>query len=275
MSDSNLISRGVILSCVLVVVGLIAVWVSFEGVSDGPLRNVIQNVAAVLITSGLLSWWSAYLAREQNNAVWRAALQRRDSLVDAGIVSVTKWKLDIPREAKSIDMLLIRGHTFFSNQATSLREVLANSRSRVRICITRPASVWVAPLASKFDETPQVTHGKIVDTLKLVAKEAKLAKEQGKKSRVELRVHDLMPAYTYYRFDDKVYATWYTMKAGRMDVPCIQLEDGYLASFFKEDFEHCWESAAANTVWDSDIDLKQNEQALAKFSTEAPSGSSG
>lgn len=244
----------------LVVALALLVWAIQE---DSPLlKTLLQNLAAIVLTSGLFSWWGAFLAKVEVVRALASGLKLSEEVKNAGLRGIGEWPIDIPTKADEVDMVLIRGHAWFTMQIPSLRTLLRDNAVNVRVCLVHPHSPIIPALSAKFGETEEEVRSKILDSILSLVEVAENARCEGLRGHLVIRCHKLVPTHSYYRFDEQAYVVWYRMRGGRTNIPLLSLGPGLLQNLFQEDFENLWVHKDTEQAYDSSARDSVNQQAL-------------
>ena len=91
-------------------------------------------------------------------------------------------------------------------------------------------SVAMGVLAERYDYTPEIIKGKILESARTVAK---LSRDGVGDIRVYYRRG--APTFTCYRFDETVVVTLYQHKVARGQIPTFVLGSGTFKDFFASD----------------------------------------
>jgi hypothetical protein len=253
-------TQALIVTLISLVMGLASLWAATR--LEDPYKAILQNVGGIALTSGFFSWWGAAYAKIEVTRYLHSSLGLSREIQDSGIISVGKWPISIPVNARKVDMIAIRGHAWFTMQSTALASILKNDNCEVRICFVHPKSPVIPVLASKFGESEDEVSSKVIDSILSVVGLAELAKKDKASGRLTVRGHCLLPAHTYYRFDEKCWIVWYGLRRGRLDVPLLQLGNGSLKIFFQDDFERFWSERDTYQIYDSTADDSDNLKSL-------------
>jgi hypothetical protein len=226
------------------------------------IKTLLQNLAAITLTSGLFSWWGAFLARVEVVRALASGLRLSEEVRNAGLRGIGKWPIEIPTKAYKVDMVLIRGHAWFKMQIPSLHTLLRDNAVNVRVCLVHPHSPIIPALSAKFGETQEEVRSKILDSILSLVEVAETVRREGLKGHLVIRCHKLVPTHTYYRFDEQSYVVWYRMRGGITNLPLLSLGPGSLQGFFQDDFENLWSHGDTENAYDSSACDSVNRQAL-------------
>lgn len=231
-------------------------------------QSILNSIGAIFITSGLTSWWGVYLTRVEANRALEGNLALFGNIIKMGIKSAKFWGVDIPANAKEVDILVVRAQGWISQRVDhQFPNLVKLPDATLRICLVHPNSNAIPLLASKFNESPAKTVSKIVESIVAVIETTeKLRKKQDTCTiaHVIIHGHKLYPTHSYYRFDDLAHAVYYTMRKDKLPVPSLQLEKGEFGEFFTADFKDIWDNQS-ELIYDSRRTEAENCSSLDKF----------
>lgn len=260
---NDYVLKFLLIMSVLLIVGLYLLYLSTKKTGNSQL--MLSTLGIVFITSGLFTSIAAYLSKLDISFKLIDEFRNWETIRETGIISQEFWPIHIPRKAKKIDMLLIRGSGWFNSERLALTSVVKNRKCNIRIVLLHPNSEIITALAIKFDKKPKDIKDKIKKTIKIIVgiiEEAKIDNEINFRGRVVIKGHQLIQNHTYYRFDDVDYVVWYALRRGYHDVPLLKLRKGTLMKFFRKDFNGMYKDNDTLTIYDSNKGEGDNKNSL-------------
>jgi hypothetical protein len=243
----------VLFALLLVGAGLGLMWFS-----DTPLlqphktlQDLINQVGGVLITTGAIAvLWDLFARRELMNEILEKT-GVSDEVRDAGVQHLKaaskdiSWK-ELIEGAKSIDVFLAYGRSWFSNYSNSLQKFAESKSTSLNVYLPDPDdSSTMAILASRFGYSVVQLQDLIAETVKNFSD---LKKGDG--STVAIFYRKGYPTYTAQRFDRRwLVVSFYPNSVGRADIPTLLLGQGnYLDDFFQKDLDDTATASKALTT---------------------------
>lgn len=199
-------------------------------------RTVLEELGGILITTGGLALlWDLRGKRD----IIREVLAKVEVGSDVEVTGLQRASMDwrvVPwtelfGTAKSIDVFISYGSTWLSTHSAELATFASRRGNSMRYILPDPTDpVTMTVLAERYDYTPEIIRGKVVESARTVAK---LSRDGLADIRVYYRRG--APTFTCYRFDDTVVVTLYQHKVGRGQIPTLVLGRGTFNDFFSSD----------------------------------------
>ena len=143
-----------IVLCLLLMVSLLY---AAERVPDAHpvFRRIIQSLAAIILTSGIISIASNLLVHKELADFWLDAVGIRESLQLAGLVQIGLDFQDFDfrkhlQATNEIDILVIYASTWLKQHINDLKEFLSKPRNHMRVCVLNESSSCVPSFAESF-----------------------------------------------------------------------------------------------------------------------------
>jgi len=210
------------------------------------LRSVIQSVAALLLTSGIVSLILNLLVRKQLATFWLSAIGVKESVDESGLndICLDFYAYDfgiLIREAKKIDAYVIHADKWIGNRINDFREFLSYESHELRICFLSEDSLCAPVLSKEFNYKEGQLSSKIDNSIKAIKS---LIEEIEKTERhtawVRVWKQCRTPKYTYYRFDDRFVFVPYNLASARSVIPVFVFDkkSGGVSDFLEKEFDH-------------------------------------
>ena len=210
------------------------------------LRKVIQSLAALLLTSGIVSIFLNLLVRKQLVRFWLDAIGVKESIELAGLHEIC---LDfyayefgtLIRESKRIDTYVIHADKWIGNRINDFREFLSRKDHEFRICFLDEDSPCVPVLSKEFNYEEGQMASKVQTSISAIRSLIDENTKSGQSSAwVRIWKQTRTPKYTYYRFDDKFVFVPYNLASARSVIPILVFDDkaGGISDFLRKEFEH-------------------------------------
>lgn len=118
-------------------------------------KSATQSLAALLLTSGIVSLIANALVRRELSSFWLKAIGIRDSISEAGLFDVG---LDFQsydfhsliREAAKIDLCFIHAEKWVGSRLIDFKEFLSHRDRELRVCLLDENSACTGALSSDF-----------------------------------------------------------------------------------------------------------------------------
>lgn len=239
--ESN--ARALILALVFVILAIALFWVTsvdewFSALK--PLQVTLNQIAGLIIATGLLSVGWDLVGRRRFAAEVLEKAQLSADVVDAGIMRVTDQYLEdvewseLFEGVTAVDVVVAYGRTWRNTHEKRLKAVAARPGTRLRVFLPDPDhDLTMDVLADRFNMA--------ADDLKTTVREAirefsKLRTEGGGDVEVHVRAGDAV--FSCYRFDSRaVFTTYSHSKERRTSVPTFVLSTGKLYKFVRDELE--------------------------------------
>ena len=249
---------------VSLVVGCLFVVVSFlyaaEQIPDTypVLKRVLQSLAAIVLTSGIISVVANVLVRRELARFWLDAIGIKESVERAGLQEIDTdfYAYDFRghiRGARAIDICVIHDEKWFGNRLNDFREFLSKADSELRVCLLDENSTCAPALTENFSYEEGELARKINNSIFALKSCIEEAQKEGKETgHLLIYKQNLPPKHTYYRFDDVLIIVPYNLSRGRTKLPVIAFRrrQGGVSEFLEQDFERLLEQHA-KPVYDS------------------------
>ncbi len=220
--------------------GIVLLWLSNIAWFDShtALEATANQLGGLLITIGGLGiLWDLRGKREIMDEMLEKARIASD-VSAAGLDRVTMNWLDVPwdelfRDAKQVSVFISYGSSWRKVHWTKLQEFARGAKNSLRLYLPDPNDEpTMQVLAQRYDYTLEKIRANILETAEEIAK---LGISCPADIRIYYRPGD--PAYTCYRFDEKVLVTLYSHKRERGQVPTVLVKRGTFRDFFMQDLD--------------------------------------
>lgn len=222
------------------------------------LKNVVKSLAALILTSGIISVAMSILVRKELTTFWLEAIGIRDAVARAGLydIGLDFHSYDfhsLVREASKIDVLVIHGDKWFGNRSNDFKEFLSHKDHELTVCLLDGDSEIGNHLSQDFKyKSGQLTQ-RVENTIECLRScIADLERAGQSTGWVRIWKHQRAPKHTYYRFDDRLFLVPYNQAQGHALIPVIgfnRKSDG-VSEFLVGDFERLLEDHSQK-VYDS------------------------
>lgn len=239
--ESNTATVVVALLAVLVAFGLF--WItSVDGLfaNAEPLKVTLNQVAGLIIATGLLTAGWELLGRRRFAEEVLATARLSAEVVDAGILRVTDQYLedvewaDLFDGADKLDIVVAYGRTWRNAHRERLCSVVRRSGTRLRVFLPDPDDdLTVKVLANRFNMEPAVLKATVEEALRDFSG---LADEGPGVVEVYVRAGDAV--FSCYRFDKRAVLTLYShSKKRQTSVPTYVVRSGKLFNFVYDELD--------------------------------------
>ncbi|WP_354156819.1 hypothetical protein [Arthrobacter sp. UYCu512] len=232
----------IILGLVAVVLAGFLFWVTshdewFEGAL--PLQTTLNQIAGLVIASGLLSVGWELVGRRHFAAEILANAQLSAEVVDAGLLRLTDQYLDdiewseLFDGVSKIDIAVAYGRTWRNTHSARLRAVARRPGTRIRVFLPDPDDdLTMRVLANRFDTTVEALQETVRESVRAFSD---LKQEGGGDVEVYVRAGDAV--FSCYRFDNRAVMTMYSHgRKRRTSVPTFVVRSGKLYQFVYDEF---------------------------------------
>lgn len=223
-----------------------------EGQVSAAVDATVREIGALLFAAGVLSVFWELLGRRALTKELLDAAKLSADIQNAGLRGVATHYLDVEWDelldgANHVDVFFAYGRTWRTAHATSLRRLIERNGTRLRVVLPdSDDKALMASLSAKFRYSAADLIKNIDDAERDVANLYRLA---ARDATVELRRTPEFPVYTYYRFDRRCFAVFYSQAPGRFEVPSFECEQGgWLSGFLRGQFDALWDSASARSL---------------------------
>ena len=209
------------------------------------LRKVIQSLAALLLTSGLVSIILNLFVRKQLARFWLDAIGVRESIELAGLkdIELDFYAYDfrpLIRESKRIDIYVIHADKWLGNRINDFREFLSHKDHELRVCFLDENSPCAAVLSNDFSYPEGLLASKIENSRNAIRSIVnEIGRTDQKPAWVRIWKQNRTPKYTYYRFDETLVFVPYNLASARSIIPVLvfQQKHGGISDFLSKEFE--------------------------------------
>ncbi len=174
------------------------------------LRAVLRSLAAVTLTSGIISVIFNLLIRQELASFWLDAIGVKASIEKAGLkhIELDFHVLDLRnyiRKSQKIDFCVIHAEKVIGNHARDFREFLSKPENELRACFLDKDSTCAPALIENFEYKDGQLNQMIESSIASLKSCIEDLRAQGKKTgRLRIWKQNLPPKHTFYRFDDAV-----------------------------------------------------------------------
>lgn len=204
-----------------------------------PLQTTLNQVAGLIIASGLLSVGWELVGKRHFAAEILANARLSAEVVDAGLLRLTDQYLDdiewseLFDGVSKIDIAVAYGRTWRNTHDARLRAVARRPGTRIRVFLPDPDdALTMRVLADRFSMTEvalQTTVREAIDAF------SDLKHEDGGEVEVYVRAGDAV--FSCYRFDNRAVMTMYSHgRKRRTSVPTFVVRSGKLYQFVYDEF---------------------------------------
>jgi hypothetical protein len=227
----------IILALVAVVVAGGLFWISSNNEwfkDSAPLQATLNQVAGLIIATGLLSVGWELVGKRHFAAEVLAKAQLSAEVVDAGILRITDQYLDdiewseLFDGVSKLDIAVAYGRTWRNTHAERLRAVSRRKGTRIRVFLPDPEdAMTMQVLAHRFDMTVSELQATVREAIRDFSN---FKQQDGGDVKVYVRSGDAV--FSCYRFDGRAVLTMYSHgKKRRTSVPTLVVRNGKLYQF--------------------------------------------
>ena len=196
-----------------------------------PLRVTLNQIAGLIIATGLLTAGWELLGRRRFAEEVLANARLSTEVVDAGILRVTDQYLedvewaDLFDGVQKLDIVVAYGRTWRNTHRERLRSIARRSGTRLRVFLPDPDDEFtVKVLANRFNMEPEVLESSVEDAIRDFSDLA----DEGR-GAVEVYVRAGDGVFSCYRFDKRAVLTLYShSKKRQTSVPTFVVRGGKL-----------------------------------------------
>ncbi len=222
------------------------------------LRKVIQSLAALILTSGVVSVILNLLVRRQLARFWLDAIGVRESIDTSGLreICMDFYAYDfrtLIRESKKIDIYVIHADKWVGSRLNDLREFLSHKDHELRACVLDENSPCASVLSKEFGYAEGHMAKIVENTISAIRSGVEdLEKSDQSAAWVRIWKQNRTPKYTYYRFDDTFVFVPYNLASARSVIPVLVFgnKPGGISDFLSKEFEHVLDDHAT-LIYDS------------------------
>lgn len=263
--------KAVAASVALIVVSLILYLVSVEGAKSYPILcgQVLPAVASVVMTSGVFAVIYEIFVRRGQTEFILEALELRESTIQAGLEGLTTNYMDYDYRKQimathHIILFVLYAQTWLNRYSSEIAAHVEDGRS-LTFCAPALDNPFLAPLAKHFQYTEEELKRRISEAVTTCALFA-LSRSGEKTGTVRIYLHRARPAYSMYRFDDRLLVGTYYASSARRRAPMFEFinRPGSLFSDFDADLLKVVNDDA-ELIFDSSNSTNQIIEKLAGF----------
>jgi hypothetical protein len=230
---------------VLVLIFALLYFAEFVPDNHPVFRKVIQSLAALLLTSGLVSIMLYHFVRKQLTRFWLDAIGVKESIELAGLrhIELDFYAYDfhsLIRESKQIDIYVIHADKWLGNRLNDFREFLSHKDHELRVCFLDENSPGASALSEDFGYPAGLLASKIENSQNAILSIVSEIGNTGQKPAwVRIWKQNRIPRYTYYRFDETFVFVPYNLGSARSVLPVLVFDkkDGGISEFLSKEFE--------------------------------------
>lgn len=219
---------------------LIAAATRVEEAKYHKISIVMEESGAALFISGVLAvLWELGGKRRFADEILAKANMSRD-LSEAGIDVVAFFKdkrIDweqLFKNASRLDIFVSYAHSWRNTYSERIDQLLTDKDAKMRVILPDPDNEEVLKaLGSRFDLQPAVVRQEITEAMRFFESRKKKASCKG---IVEIYLTQLIPLFTFYRFNGKGVFSIYNHSKEQIPVPAFVCnKDGFLFEFLSKE----------------------------------------
>jgi hypothetical protein len=237
---------------------VIALCISFiflyasEEIDNLKIKSICDKFATIVGVTGIVTIIvRRYTLTEIIEAVAKMTGAAKD-ILDLGIRKIymdfrdVEFNKEIKNSSSSIDVFVIRAHSWLSLYMPTLVKFAERENARLRFCFLNPESDAVGVLQTKFRS--KNLKSEIESMIEMVSIE--FSQHPETKGKVSVFIQDHVPQHCIYRMDDKIFLIPYNIAPGRGAAPvfCFEKQNNVRTpcDHFVDDYEDLIDHHAVN-----------------------------
>lgn len=203
----------VIILLLTIIGSAIFFWFS-ELITNHPIiKSIFSNIGAALLISGVFTVVNEYIMKDKLVELIFTKLKLKEDIQKTGIDETTlestsiDYRYYIKQSNRTIDVFHTYGETWTKANHDYFVDRLVSSNCKIRVFLMSPDSEFLPALAKHYGKTPQELKETIERVKKLWEDIYSKKPKKGRKltqSDLKLYFHDMFPARSIYKMDDKV-----------------------------------------------------------------------
>jgi hypothetical protein len=265
--------RTIVAGLVLTIISLALLWLSQVLSAYSPLwfGQVLPSFASVVGTSGVFAVVYELLVRQQQTRYVLETLELRQSLIQAGLVDITVNYMEYDyaakiKDAKDIVIFALYAQTWLNRYSPELTARLESADKSLTFVVPAFDNPFLPALEQHFGYQPDEVKRRIASVIATVVRptfDIKL----GKRSKVVVIMHKGHPAYSAYKFDNRLLLGSYYASTSRRRASMLEYVEnpGGIFDDFSEDLEDVMKQG--QVVFNSAEGINNLPEALGAFLT--------
>lgn len=217
--------REIKLLSVIICLGLggisIVLFIIAGTISNSTWNNILNNIASVLLVSGIVSIINEYVLRNQLIDTIYNKTGLKEDINKAGLAKIfldinkVDYEKFFEKKCTQIDIVHVYGKSWTSKHLKMFTEKLKKEKCKIRVFLVSPDSEFIKPLSTFYN----VSEEELKTNMNSVIKMWKEINEKGNKGIVEVYYHKGNPTASFYKANNSIIIVNSSMAAGRDLLP--------------------------------------------------------